>query len=85
MKGIITVKILLSVTTVLGILPPMLPAGFCFLGKINPDERDKAREGVFLMIMQRAAVPKMSSLPRMTEHNKKKNKTRNDYLGNIIN
>jgi len=51
----------------------MLPAGFCFLEQINPDKRDKAREGVFLMIMQRAAsVSQISSLPRMTEHNKRK-------------
>ncbi len=85
MKGIMTVKILLSITTVLGILSPMLPAGFCFLEQINPDKRDKARVGVFLMIMQRAAVPKMSSLPRMTEHNKRKDKAKNDSLGNIIN
>jgi len=56
MKGIITVKILLSITTVLGIIMHMLSAGLVFLGKMNPDVKKKEREGATLMRMQRAAI-----------------------------
>jgi hypothetical protein len=73
MKGIITVKILLSITTILGILPPMLPVGFCFLGQINHHKKGKAGEGATHIRQQRAAsVTNFYLFPLMTEHYKNK-------------
>jgi hypothetical protein len=65
MKGIKTVRILLSNTTVLGIFLPMLPAGFCFLGQkiLIKRQRENAKGSLCAI--------KFSIFLWMTEHNLK--------------